>query len=249
MRHGRRHLGVIDSLAQRLTIDPLTLLALANGAVAAVKKGCQLYKDIKSAAGDVSEVLKDIDKQFSGKKVSKAQAEKIAEKKAEVMAAATTDPNDVISNIGNQLGDFFDAFDKIEQLFYEEERKANEVYEGEDSVSKRALQRVLIRSRLQIMQQEIKELMIYRSPPELKDLWSRFEVMREQIGQEQKRAWERLRVQRQQEESERRKLNDFVWGIVGWCCAVAVVWIYAMLLLWAIARHREGTFSLWWVTS
>lgn len=108
---------------------------------------------------------------------------------------------------------------------------------------------MLIRSRLQIMQQEIKELMIYRSPPELKDLWSRFEVMREQIGQEQKRAWERLRVQRQQEQSERRKLNDFVWGIVGWCCAVAVVWIYAMLLLWAIARHREGTFSLWWVTS
>lgn len=194
-------------------------------------------------------MLQDIDKQFAGRKVTKAQAEKIAEKKAEVKAAATTDPNDVISNIGNQLGDFFDAFDKIEQLFYEEERKANEVYEGEDSVSKRALQRVLIRSRLQIMQQEIKELMIYRSPPELKDLWSRFEVMREQIGQEQKRAWEKLRVQRQQEQSERRKLNDFMWGIVGWCCAVAVVWIYAMLLLWAIARHRENMFSLWWVTS
>lgn len=170
-------------------MDPLTLLALANGAVAAVKKGCQLYKDIKSAAGDVSAVLKDIDAQFAGKKVSKEQAKKIAEKKAEVRAAATTDPNDVISNVGNQLGDFFDAFDKIEQLFYEEERLALEVYEGQDSVSKRALQRVLIRSRLQVMEQEIKELMIYQSPPELKDLWSRFELMREQIGREQKWAW------------------------------------------------------------
>ena len=230
-------------------MDPLTLLALANGAVAAVKKGCQLYKDIKSAAGDVSEVLKDIDKQFAGRKVSKAQAEKIAEKKAEVRAAATTDPHDVISNIGNQLGDFFDAFDKIEQLFYEEERRAQEVYEGEDSVSKRALQRVLIRSRLQIMQQEIKDLMIYRSPPELKDLWSRFEIMREQIGQEQKRAWERLRVRRQQEQAEQRKLNDFVWGIVGWLVAVGGVWIYVMLLLWAIVLHRDGSLSLWWVTS
>ena len=28
-------------------MDPLTLFALANGAVAAVKKGCQLYKDIE----------------------------------------------------------------------------------------------------------------------------------------------------------------------------------------------------------
>lgn len=221
---------------------------MANGAVAAVKKGCQLYKDIKSAAGDVSSVLKDIDKQFAGRKVTKAQAEKIAEKKAEFKEAATTDPNDVISRIGNQLGDFFDAFDKIEQLFYEEERHALEVYEGSESVSKRALSRVLIRSRLQIMQQEIKELMIYQSPPELKDLWSRFEVMREQIGREQKQAWERLRIQRQQQEAERRQLTDFYWGIATWSGGVTVVLVYVMLLLWAIVRHREGLLSLWWAT-
>jgi len=61
-------------------VDPLTLLAIANSAVVAVKKGCQLYKDIKNAAGDVSSILKDIDKQFAGKKVSKEQAVKIAEK-------------------------------------------------------------------------------------------------------------------------------------------------------------------------
>lgn len=221
---------------------------MANGAVAAVKKGCQLYKDIKSAAGDVSAVLKDIDKQFAGRKVTKAQAEKIAEKKAEFKEAATTDPNDVISRIGNQLGDFFDAFDKIEQLFYEEERHALEVYEGSESVSKRALSRVLIRSRLQIMQQEIKELMIYQSPPELKDLWSRFEVMREQIGREQKQAWERLRIQRQQQEAERRQLTDFYWGVATWSGAVTVVLVYVMLLLWAIVRHREDSLSLWWAT-
>jgi hypothetical protein len=229
-------------------VDPLTLLAIANGAVAAVKKGCQLYKDIKSAAGDVSSILKDIDKQFAGKKVSKEQAVKIAEKKAEFKEAATTDPNDVISRIGNQLGDFFEAFDKIEQLFYEEEKQAHQVYEGEDSVSKRALQRVLIRSRLQLMETEMREIMIYQSPPELIDLWSRFEVMRAQIGQEQKRAWERLRVQRQQEAAERKKQSEFYWGIGAWLICGTIVWLYLILLLWAIARHREGTFSLWWVT-
>lgn len=221
---------------------------MANGAVAAVKKGCQLYKDIKSAAGDVSAVLKDIDKQFAGRKVSKEQAVKIAEKKAEFKEAATTDPNDVISRIGNQLGDFFDAFDKIEQLFYEEEKQAAQVYQGEESVSKRALQRVLIRSRLQMMETEMREIMIYQSPPELKDLWSRFEVMRAQIGQEQKRAWEKLRVERQQEAAEKKKERDFYWGVGTWLVCVAIVWVYLMLLLWAIARHREGLLSLWWVT-
>lgn len=229
-------------------MDPLTLLALANGAVVAVKRGCQLYKDIKSAAGDVSEVLKDIDKQFAGRKVSKEQAKKIEEKREQVKAVANTDPNDVISNIGNQLGDFFDAFDKIEQLFYEEERHATEVYEGEDSVSKRALQRVLIRSRLQLMEQEIRELMIYHSPPELKDLWSRFEVMRAQIGQEQKRAWEKLRIQRQQENAETEVFKEFVAEIVGWLVAVILVAMYVAALLWAIVQHRGGSLSLWWQT-
>ena len=45
-------------------MDPITLFAMANAAVAAVKKGCQLYKDIKGAAGNVKEVLDDLDKQF-----------------------------------------------------------------------------------------------------------------------------------------------------------------------------------------
>ena len=45
-------------------MDPLTLFALANGAVSAVKAGCKLYKDIKGAAGEVKDVLKDLDNQF-----------------------------------------------------------------------------------------------------------------------------------------------------------------------------------------
>ena len=85
-------------------MDPLTLLAMANGAVAAVKKGCQLYKDIKNAAGDVSEVLKDIDRQFAGKKVSKEQAKKIEEKREEVKALATLPgKNQLIAGIINTL--------------------------------------------------------------------------------------------------------------------------------------------------
>ena len=45
-------------------MDPLTLFALANGAVKLVKEGCKLYKDIKGAAGEVKDVIKDLDEQF-----------------------------------------------------------------------------------------------------------------------------------------------------------------------------------------
>ncbi len=81
-------------------MDPLTLFALANGAVQAVKKGCQLYKDIKGAAGDVKAVIKDLDDQFhkkyDGRPVPPAAAQQMAEEKAkaekENPKAATPDP-------------------------------------------------------------------------------------------------------------------------------------------------------------
>ena len=173
-------------------MDPLTLLALANGAVAAIKKGCQLYKDIKSAAGDVKGVLDDLDKQFNkqheGKPATKEQRQQFEQKKKETRANIEKDPNDVMSIIGDQLGTFFDAMDKIEELFYEEEKKAKEVYSGDVSLSRRALQRVLIRSRLEQMEVELREQMIYHVPADLKDLWTRFQDMRGQIIQEQKVA-------------------------------------------------------------
>lgn len=173
-------------------MDPLTLLALANGAVAAVKKGCQLYKDIKSAAGDVKGVLDDLDKQFSkqheGKPPTKEQKQQFEQKKKEIKENLQKDPNDIISVIGDQLGTFFDAMDKIEELFYEEEKKAKEVYTGDVSLSRRALQRVLIRSRLEQMEFELRQQMIYHVPADLKDLWTRFQDMRGQIIEEQKVA-------------------------------------------------------------
>ena len=173
-------------------MDPLTLLALANGAVAAIKKGCQLYKDIKSAAGDVKGVLDDLDKQFNkqheNKPATKEQRQQFEQKKKETRANIEKDPNDVMSIIGDQLGTFFDAMDKIEELFYEEEKKSKEVYTGDVSLSRRALQRVLIRSRLEQMEVELREQMIYHVPADLKDLWTRFQEMRGQIIQEQKVA-------------------------------------------------------------
>jgi hypothetical protein len=173
-------------------MDPLTLLALANGAVAAIKKGCQLYKDIKSAAGDVKGVIQDMEKQFAkqteGKPPTKEQKQQFEQKKKEVKENLSKDPNDIMSIIGDQLGTFFDAMDKIEELFYEEERKSKEVYTGDISLSRRALQRVLIRSRLEQMEVELREQMIYHVPAELKDLWTRFQQMRVQIIEEQKVA-------------------------------------------------------------
>jgi len=169
---------------------------MASAAVSAVKKGCQLYKDVKSAAGDVQAILDDLQNQFAGKKLSKAQVAQYEKEKERVKEIGRSDPNDVLGQLADHLGKFFDAVDQVEALFYEEEKQSTEVYKGEVSASRRALQRVLIRSRLEALQVELREMMVYQTPPELGNLWTRFEAMRVQIGKEQEVARAKEEAQR-----------------------------------------------------
>jgi hypothetical protein len=215
-------------------VDPLTLLAAANSAVVAVKKGCQLYKDIKGAAGDVKGVLEDLRSQFH-KIESPTNAQKIQynEEVARVQEIGKADPNDVFLQIGDQLGALMDAYDNIGKAFLEQEREAKQVYKGNDSIGKRALGRVIIRSRLDAMLAELRETMVYKAPPELGDLWTKYEKMWKQIVEEQDEA-HRKEVKRIQTERlhyrrivQRRKEN------AAWVGAIlfVVVWYVGVLIL------------------
>ena len=98
-------------------MDPLTLFALANTAVAAVKKGCQLYKDIKSAAGDVKGVLKDLDDQFHKKydgKAPPAAVKQLNEEKTRVteLNRRSEESTNIYTEIGDALGAYYDNYFK-----------------------------------------------------------------------------------------------------------------------------------------
>jgi anion-transporting ArsA/GET3 family ATPase len=222
---------------------------MANGAVAAVKKGCQLYKEIRGAAGQVKDVLNDLDKTFRAQHKDKPptpeQTKQYHEERERVKHVANSDPNDVISQVGEQLGTFFDAFDKIEKVFWEEERAAKRLYTGDESLSKRALQRVLIRSRLQMMETEIREQMIYHSPPELKDLWGRFEKMRAQITEEQEAA----RAEQHRKDAlaawQRQQIRNAVEDNLIWLVVLLLVAAEVMGVLWTILLHRQNALPSW----
>ena len=176
-------------------MDPLTLFALANGAVSAVKAGCKLYKDIKGAAGEVKDVLKDLDSQFhklyEGKPVPPAAKKQLQEEKARVVElnkkAEANEHTSIYTEIGNHLGTYYDNYYKCIAVFEEEERRAKtEVYTGDDSLGKRALQRVLMRKQLQQMEVDLRELMVYQSPKELGALYTEVEEMMKEMSKEQK---------------------------------------------------------------
>jgi hypothetical protein len=174
-------------------MDPLTLFALANGAVAAVKKGCQLYKDIKGAAGDVKSVLKDLDDQFHkahppGTPVSVEVKNQFVQEKNRVIELNKRggETTGIYTELGNYLGDFFDAMTKCMAVIEEEERKnREELYEGDASLGKRALQLVLMKKQLEQMRVELREMMIYNAPEELGALWSDVSEMMKSMGTEQ----------------------------------------------------------------
>lgn len=176
-------------------MDPLTLFALANGAVKLVKEGCKLYKDIKGAAGEVKDVLKDLDDQF--KKLHPPEKPATVEQKQQFIAekerikelnkkANSGEHTDIYAEIGSKLGEYYDNYYKCVAIFDEEEKRAKtEVYTGEASIGKRALQRILMRKQLEEMGKELREVMIYQSPPELGALYTEVSEMMEVMGKEQ----------------------------------------------------------------
>jgi hypothetical protein len=195
-------------------MDPFTLFALANGAVQAVKKGCQLYKDIKGAAGDVKAVIKDLDDQFhkkyEGKPVPPEATKKLAEEKARVkeLNKKSDDMSNIYTEIGDYLGQYYDNYFKCLAVLEEEERRSKtEVYTGDSSLAKRALQRVLMKKQLEQMGTELRELMIYQSPKELGALFTEVEEMTRELGKQQKTL---IAKQMQQEAIKARRRAEFI---------------------------------------
>jgi hypothetical protein len=223
-------------------MDPLTLFALANGAVQAVKKGCELYKEIAGAAGDVKGVLKDLEEQFilrhKDDPPTTAERNQFIQEKNRVIELSKQQPNDVYTQIGEELGVYFENYAKCSAIFEEEERHATEVYTGETSLGKRALQRVLMQSRLTAMEAELRELMVYNCPPELGDLYTRVQAMMEKMKKEQSIAWAKKRVQDKMVAAKKRrriehiKCNAWKYGIA------TVVSLYLIWLVWAVVQVR-----------
>ncbi len=218
--------------------------------MAAVKKGCQLYKDIKGAAGEVKDVLDDLKSQF-GKIKSPTNAQKIQynEEVQRVQEIAKADPNDVFIQIGNDLGALMDEYDKIGKVFIQQEAEATQVYTGTESIGKRALMRVIIRSRLDAMVAELRETMVYKAPKELGDLWTKYEAMWKQIIIEQDAAHKRETAKMQIEAARQRRLarkrkEEAVW--VG-AILFVVAWYVGALLLLRLSQTYRGHFSSpWW---
>jgi hypothetical protein len=163
-----------------------------------------------------------------------------------VQEIAKTDPNDVFSEIGNQLGILMDAYDALSKALLQEELSSKKVYKGEESVGRRALRRIIITARLDAMLVEIRETMIYKSPPELGALWGKFQTMWERIVAEQEAAnaeelrqaqlskWRRAKI--------RKKLREQLTSV--FAVVFVIAWYLWVMILIRTSHTFHGQFSL-----
>lgn len=193
----------------------------------------------------MSDVLKDLKEQYekitSPTPVQKQQYHAEVQRVQEI---AKADPNDVYTDIGNQLGTLMDSYDAISKLFLKEQLDAKQVYKGDESVGRRALKRILITSRLDSMLAEIRETMVYKAPPELGSLWSKFEEMWQRIVAEQEEAHaEELRLAQIARWRRKRRIAEIRAKVV-WVSAVVFVVAWAVGLLWLTTKSATQRMSL-----
>lgn len=103
------------------------------------------------------------------------------------------------------------------------EINSKQVYKGNKSLGRRALERLKLRHQLDSMLAEVREQMVYNTPPELGDLWHKFESMWMQIVAEQDEALANEMRKAQITQWQRRKMMEELRAKAAWVGAVLLI--------------------------
>jgi hypothetical protein len=230
---------------------PLTILAAANAAVAAIQQGCELYKEykgtvlkakatfdeVKGIAKEVSEVSTGLwgflkSKFFSTEKVSPKEEIKLDEpipkpRKTKRNQVEQHDEISITTDLIKNLKIFFKCLEELQKKVEEAEERSLDV---NSNTLESALDIEYAMSKVQELQKQIRETMVYNSPKELGDLYTRV-VNRVGVIQEQQELARLARVKKAREDKWRR--DQLVYQAQN-----RVLWVVVALLIagetWAI---------------
>lgn len=217
-------------------MDPISILFAANACVAAIKEGCELYKQAKSsfmevkstveeAIGVANEVRGFWSKLFGSKPAAQQPVQQTRKKEKYVAVNETQVMIDVVA----QLTEFFKLQEKLAAHIREEEEKSKNIYDPDSNLMEAALKRVMAMDQMAELEKTIRETMVYQSPPEMGAIYSKTFEMRDIIKDEQENA--RLkeeakeRVKQWQRQEAKRNLHAK--------SAYLVITLIFLIYLWA----------------
>jgi len=143
------------------------------------------------------------------------------------------DENAIFAEVGQNLTVFFNAVNKLDLWIKEEEEKSRHVFTPDSDASANAINRVLAQLQMEKMQVELREMMVYHVPPEMKDLYGRINKMLGQIAEEQELA----RMDELQKEREaawrKRQMADQIKdrAIYAILTLVMIAWTWATIMV------------------
>jgi hypothetical protein len=164
-----------------------------------IQAGCELYKqakesfvEVKKTADEVIAIGKEVHGfwnqllAFFGSKPKPKTTKPVAKpKKAEYVAV---DETQVKVDIVKNLTEFFKLQEQLAAHIREEEEKSRTVYDPDQNHMEAALKRVMAQQEMDRLVVQIRETMVYQSPPEMGALYSSVFDMKEVIQEEQEQA-------------------------------------------------------------
>jgi vacuolar-type H+-ATPase subunit I/STV1 len=206
---------------------PLTILAAANAAVAAIQQGCELYKEykgtvlkakatfdeVKGIAVEVSDVGTGIWAFLKSKLTSSGlfpssaptaptvQETTPAKKVKKRIIEEQHDEASITADLIKNLKIFFKCLEELQNKVAEAKEKSLNV---DNNTLESALDIEFAMSQAQELQKQIRETMVYNSPKELGDLYTKV-VNRVGVIQEQQELARIARVKKTREEQWRRE--------------------------------------------
>jgi len=226
-------------------VDPLTLLAMANGCVAAIRKGCELYKEVKGTVASAQKTAKEVQAiakevgGFFGFFKKKPKPAEIVAPKAKKAEPEVWDEGRVVSDLAANLSQFFKVQQQLADHIREEEEKSKTVYDPNQNIMESALNRELAKTQFEKLAKEIREIMVYQSPPELGNLYTRVNAMRVQIIEEQEEA--RLAQEQRQREAawQRRRVISAIQDKAIYIGACIAILLYLALFFSLLVMDRK----------
>ena len=133
----------------------------------------------------------------------------------------------VVHEVSQNLGKFFDIQQKIQAHYKNLEDESLHVYEADQNHAIKAIERVEVELQLEELTVKIRETMVY-APRELKDLYSRFLTMYDQIKEEQEFARleqiRNTRYKRWRQEARRNFRIDLLVATMALGVVILVAW-------------------------
>jgi hypothetical protein len=193
--------------------------------------------EVKSTVDEVAGVYKEVTgfwskfSNFFKPKAKQSTPKPVAKKKEKFVAV---DETQVKVDIVKNLTEFFRLQEQLAAHIREEEEKSLTVYDPDQNHMEAALKRVMAQQEMDALVVQIRECMVYQSPPEMGALYSEVFSMKDKIEEEQTQARLKQEAIKRQEawlrKEEERNLQAKLAAVVATFIFLLYLWMWFLFV-------------------